>query len=122
MTRDFTYIDDITESLIKLIDKPPKSLNSIDRNNLKPSFSWSPFRIFNIGNSNPTKLTDYINTIESSLKKKAVINYLPMQQGDVEATFADTTSLESWIDFKPNTPISEGISEFVSWFKTFYNV
>ena len=122
MTRDFTYIDDITESLIKLIDKPPKSLNSIDRNSLKPSFSWSPFRIFNIGNSNPTKLIDYINTIESSLNKKAVINYLPMQQGDVKATFADTTSLESWIDFKPNTPISEGISEFVSWFKEFYNV
>ncbi len=122
MTRDFTYIDDITESLLRLIDKSPKSLNSIDKNNLKPSFSWSPFRIFNIGNSNPTKLIDYINTIESSLNKKAAINFLPMQKGDVEATFADTTSLENWIDFKPNTPISKGVSEFVSWFREFYNV
>ena len=122
MTRDFTYIDDITESLLRLIDKSPKSINSIDKNNLKPSFSWSPFRIFNIGNSNPTKLIDYINTIESSLNKKAAINFLPMQKGDVEATFADTTSLENWIDFKPNTPISKGVSEFVSWFREFYNV
>jgi len=122
MTRDFTYIDDITESLFRLIDKPPKPNSSIDKKDLKPSFSWSPFRIFNIGNSNPTQLIEYINTIESSLNKKALINFLPMQQGDVESTFSDTTSLESWIDFKPNTPISKGISEFVSWFREFYNI
>ena len=120
MTRDFTYIDDIIESLIRLINKVP----SIDKNfnylEPPPSTSWAPYRIFNIGNSNPTHLMDYIEAIETATGLKAKKNFLPMQPGDVENTEADTSNLEEWINFKPNTTISKGIEEFVRWYKEYY--
>ena len=122
MIRDFTYIDDIVESLFRLKDKPAvpnKSFNYMDPD---PSSSWSPHRIFNIGNSSPIKLMDYINEIEISLGKIAKKNYLPMQSGDVKATSADTYKLEKWINFKPNTSIKEGVNKFIEWYKDFYNV
>ena len=120
MIRDFTYIDDIVESLIRVIDKPAKkddNFNTLDPN---PSTSWCPHKVFNIGNSRPTALMDYISAIEECLEITAKKNFLPMQPGDVKATAADTSLLESWIDFKPFTPVKEGVENFVNWYKDFY--
>lgn len=120
MTRDFTYIDDIIESLIRLIQKVPtidKHFNYLEPN---PSSSWAPYKIFNIGNSNPTQLLDYVEAIEKATGIKSKKNFLPMQPGDVENTSADTNNLENWINFKPNTPISKGVEEFVRWYKNYY--
>ena len=88
--------------------------------NPNPSTSWAPHRIFNIGNSNPINLEEYINAIENSLGKKAIREYVKMQPGDVSATEADTKALEEWINFKPNTNVQEGVSEFVSWYIKYY--
>ena len=120
MTRDFTYIDDIVESIMRLIKKPPSTDKYFDTSNPKTDRSWAPHRIFNIGNSNPNSLTDYINAIENSLNMKAKKEFLPMQPGDVASTFSDCTSLESFINYKPNTPINKGVREFIKWYKTFY--
>ena len=123
MARDFTYINDINESIFRLLNKPPKSLES---NNNKiitnPSESWAPFQIFNIGNSNPIQLLDFIEVLEEKLGIKALKEFLPMQQGDVEETISDTSKLEEYINFKPTTTIKNGISEFVDWYKEFYKV
>ena len=120
MMRDFTYISDVTESIRRLIDKPAKGLKEFDKEKPTPSTSWAPHRIFNIGNSKPTQLMNYIAEIEKCLNKKAKINFLPMQKGDVKATYADTTSLESWINYKPNTSIRDGVKNFVDWYLDFY--
>ena len=120
MTRDFTYIDDIVESIMRLIKKPPSTDKYFDTSNPKTDRSWAPHRIFNIGNSNPNSLTDYINAIEDTLNIKAKKEFLPMQPGDVASTFSDCTSLESYINYKPNTQISKGVREFIKWYKTFY--
>jgi UDP-glucuronate 4-epimerase len=120
MIRDFTYVGDIVESIYRLVSKiaTPNSY----WNSQKPDISTSlaPYRIFNIGNSSPVKLMTYIQTLEMLLKKKAIYNFMPMQAGDVLATYADTTSLEKYINFKPCTTIEEGISKFVSWYNEFY--
>ena len=120
MTRDFTYIDDIVESLSRIIDKTPESDKNFNYMTPNPSTSWAPYKVFNIGNSNPTQLLDYIEAIEKATGLKAKRKYLPMQPGDVENTSADTHSLEDWINFKPNTSIEKGVTEFVSWYKSFY--
>ena len=120
MIRDFTYIDDIVETLIRLLNKPSTKNNSFDTNNPDSSTSWAPHRVFNVGNSNPVNLMDYIKAIENSLNLKAKINYLPLQSGDVAKTSAKTTLLEEWIDFKPNTPVEKGVEKFVEWYKEFY--
>ena len=122
MIRDFTYIDDICESIKRVIYKnayPDKQFNKKDPN---PSSSWAAYRIFNIGNSCPTPLMDYIKAIEKAINKKAIINFMPMQMGDVKCTSANTSQLEEWIGFKPNTSIDIGITKFVKWYKTFYKV
>ena len=120
MTRDFTYIDDIVESIIRLIAKPPSSDKDFDTSNPRTDRSWAPHRIFNIGNSNPNSLTDYINAIEDALSMKAKKELLPIQPGDVPATYSDCTSLEELIEYKPNTAIKDGIKEFISWYREFY--
>ena len=120
MMRDFTYINDVVESIRRLIDKPAIASKDFDQDSPKSSISWAPHRIFNIGNSKPTQLMKYISVIEKCLNKKAKINFLPMQMGDVKATYADTSSLESWIQYKPNTPIEEGVKNFVDWYLDFY--
>ena len=120
MVRDFTYIDDIVESLIRLIKKPPSTNSNFNQKNPNPSSSWAPYKIFNIGNSNPTPLMEFIEAIESSLNKKAIKNYHPLQPGDVSATAAETKNLENWINFKPQTPVSKGIDNFVKWYLDFY--
>ena len=121
MMRDFTYISDVVESIYKLIQKPALSDQFFDKANPNLATSWAPHRIFNIGNSKPTKLMEYIAAIEECLNIKAKINFLPMQMGDVKKTYADTEALESWINFKPNTSIKEGVKKFVDWYLEFYN-
>ena len=120
MIRDFTYIEDIIESLCRVIRKPPKPNENYDRRNIDPSSSWSPHKVFNIGNSNPVPLMKFVEALEDALGKKAIKNFLPLQLGDVASTHADTKLLENWIKFKPNTPIEIGIRNFVNWYQEFY--
>ncbi len=120
MIRDFTYIEDIIESLCRVIRKPPKPNQNYDRRNIDPSSSWSPHKVFNIGNSNPVPLMRFVEALEDALGKKAIKNFLPLQLGDVASTHADTKLLENWINFKPNTSIEIGIRNFVNWYQEFY--
>ena len=120
MMRDFTYIDDISESISSLIFKIPTKNEKFDFINPDPSISWAPFRIFNIGNSKPSSLMEYIQEIELNLGIKSIKNYLPLQPGDVISTQSDSSALESWIGFKPNTSIKEGVKNFINWYKSFY--
>ena len=122
MVRDFTYVDDIVESLVRLLNKPSAPDPDFDALQPNPATSWAPHRIFNIGNSNPTPLLTYIEAVEQALGVTAEKELLPMQQGDVPATAADTTALEAWIGFKPNTPVQEGVARFVAWFRDFYGL
>ncbi|CAM8660146.1 WcaG Nucleoside-diphosphate-sugar epimerases [Oxalobacteraceae bacterium] len=116
MVRDFTYIDDIVEGLIRVLDKPAIASSAFDASHPDPASSNAPYRIFNIGNNQPTPLMDYIEALESAMGKTAVKNYLPMQMGDVPATAANTDELYAWVGFKPNTPIKEGVDRFVDWY------
>ena len=120
MIRDFTYIDDIVESLKRILNKPAIPDNSFDQKNPNPSTSWAPYKVFNIGNSTPTPLLDYINAIEHELGLNAKKLLVPMQLGDVPATESDSNQLESWINFKPNTSIKYGVKKFIKWYKDFY--
>ena len=122
MIRDFTYIDDIIESIMRLLNKPAIADPYFDCNSPNPSTSWAPHRVFNIGNSNPTPLMDYINALEDALGIKSEIQYLSMQAGDVPATAADTSALEDWIGFSPNTSILDGVARFVDWYRTHYDL
>ena len=120
MIRDFTYIDDITESLSRVLRKPPNNNDKFDLTKPDPSNSWSPYKIFNIGNSEPIPLMNFVEAIENTLEIKAKKNFMSMQPGDVYATFANTKKLEDWIDYKPKTSIKEGVKRFVNWFKEYY--
>ena len=120
MSRDFTYIDDVIESIIRVIRKPPLKNNSLDYQNLKPNNSWAPYQIFNIGNSKPIPLMDFIDALEKKLGKKAIKEFLPIQPGDVPFTESDSRLLEDFVSFKPNTSVQEGISKFVDWYKEYY--
>jgi len=120
MIRDFTYVDDIVESLVRIIDKIATPNNSFDSKNPDPATSHAPYRIFNIGNNQPTPLMDYIKAIESALDKKAIKNLMEMQPGDVPLTSADTSELNQWVNFRPNTSIEEGVKRFVDWYKNYY--
>ena len=118
--RDFTYIDDITEVLSLVINKPAKPNINWDSHNPDPSSSSAPFRIYNIGNNKPIKLMDYIHEIEKILNKKAIINFQPLQPGDVNTTFADVDDLIKDFNYKPKYNIETGISRFIEWYKEFY--
>ena len=122
MIRDFTYVDDIAESLLRIIFKPATSEKSFDTNNPNPSISWAPHRIFNIGNSNPTRLMDYIHAIEKCIGVEAKKEFLPLQMGDVPSTSSDCSELESWIGFKPQTAVYDGVAKFVEWYREFYGI
>ena len=118
MYRDFTYIDDIVKSTISLIDVPPKNKKNIDKNDsLSPV---APFRIVNIGNSNKVKLLDFVDTLEICLGKKAIRNYMPMQKGDVYATWANTDLLKKLTGYSSTTDFKEGIKKFVDWYTNHY--
>ena len=121
MQRDFTYIDDIVEGVVRIARKPPLPLESFDRENPDPASSWAPYRIFNIGNHQPVALLDYIAALELALGRKAQMNLLPMQPGDVPATCADTADLAAATGFKPKTPVKLGIARFVEWYRKYYN-
>lgn len=111
MMRDFTYIDDIVEGVVRVADKPAR-----------PQVNSSvPYRVFNIGNNQPEKLMDFIGILENAFGKLAEKEFLPMQAGDVKATYADTSALETWVDFKPYTPLKDGIAKFADWYKAYYN-
>lgn len=120
MIRDFTFVADIVESIKRLILKPATPNLEWDSKNPDISSSSAPFLIFNIGNSSPVTLIEYIEALEKSLNKKAIKNFLPMQAGDVPITHADVKSLENYIDFKPQTKIEQGIKEFVDWYLRVY--
>jgi UDP-glucuronate 4-epimerase len=120
MRRDFTYVDDIVSALIRIIDKPATSNETYSSETPDPSTSTAPFRIFNIGNHEPVALLDFIKSIEKALGKTAKLNMLPMQPGDVPATFADVKALQEWIGFTPATRIDDGVERFVSWYRDYF--
>jgi UDP-glucuronate 4-epimerase len=120
MVRDFTYIDDIVEGVVRVIDKAATPNANFDPVAPDPATSQAPYRVFNIGNSQPTPLMDYISALEAALGRRAVKNFLPMQPGDVLATSADTSELDAWVGFKPNTPVLEGVERFVDWYRVHY--
>jgi len=120
MQRDFTYIDDIVEGIIRVNDNPPKGNKEWDGMNPDPSTSPAPYKIYNIGNNNPVKLMDFIEALENKLGKKAKKNMLPIQAGDVPSTYANVEDLIADLDYKPQTPIQEGINNFVDWYLEFF--
>ena len=121
-TRDFTFISDIVESVIRSSDQIAQPDPNWDSKNPDPSTSYAPFRIFNIGNNNPVKLIEYIHAIEKALGKKAILELLPLQPGDVPDTFADSTALEQSIGYKPSVSVEDGVQQFVDWYRNFYQV
>lgn len=120
MKRDFTYIDDIVEGVVRLISLPPRPDPAWDRQRPDPATSFAPYRIFNIGNHTPVELLDFIALLEQKLGRKAKVELLPMQPGDVAATWADTSALNSVTGFAPTTPLAVGIERFVDWYLEFY--
>ena len=122
MIRDFTYIDDIVEGVIRVMDKPATPNADFDASLPDPATSAAPYRVFNIGNSRPVPLMDYISSLEQALGVEAIKEFLPMQPGDVPATSADTRELGAWVGFKPNTPVADGVAKFAEWYRDFYNV
>ncbi len=136
MIRDFTYIDDIVEGVVRVIDKVPVA-NDNWRNTLSgvhtgskatnhelpdPATSYAPYRIYNIGNNQPVELMRYIQVLENCLGKKARMELLPLQDGDVPATYADVTALERDVGFRPRTPVETGVAKFVEWYKQYYKI
>ena len=121
MYRAFTYIDDIIEGTFKVIKKPATSNKNFDNRFPSPCTSWAPYRIFNIGNSSTMPLLKYIEIIENILEKKAKRELLPIQDGEVQRTSAETAALEEWIGFKPKIGIEEGVRKFIYWYRDFYN-
>jgi UDP-glucuronate 4-epimerase len=122
MQRDFTYIDDIVQGIIQVLDRPATASVEFDPYAPDPSTSNVPYRVFNIGNSNPVSLMFYIETLEKCLGKVAEKNFLPLQSGDVPAAESDTSGLQKATGFAPSTPVEVGIQRFVEWYRTYYKV
>jgi UDP-glucuronate 4-epimerase len=122
MQRDFTYIDDIVEGVMRVMRKIPKPNKSWSGDDPDPGTSYAPYKVYNIGNNNPVELMTFIETIEKCLGKKAKKNLLPIQAGDVPATYADVDDLINDVGFKPATSIKEGISRFVEWYRDYYHI
>ncbi|MDA7809144.1 NAD-dependent epimerase [bacterium] len=120
MVRDFTFIDDIVDGVVRVLDKPATSDVKFDALRPDPATSTAPYRVFNIGNGNPTPLIDYIGALETALGVMARKNFMPMQSGDVPATSADTSELGKWVGFQPNTPVVDGVQKFVDWYLAHY--
>lgn len=121
-TRDFTYIDDIVEGIIRTSDKIATPDETWDSKNPNPSTSNAPFRIFNIGNNRTVKLIEYIQAIEKAAGKEAILDLLPLQPGDVPDTFADSSALENYVDYKPATSVVDGVKNFVDWYRQYHNI
>lgn len=122
MQRDFTYVDDIVEGVIRILDRiatPDLDFNSLTSD---PATSSAPYRVFNIGNCNPVPLLDFINCIENAVGRNADMRLLPLQDGDVPDTYANTDALKDWVDFVPATSVQQGVSQFVAWYRDYYQV
>ena len=122
MVRDFTYIDDIVEGVMRVIDKPAVGNIDWSGDDPDPASSAAPYRLYNIGNNRPVELMTYIEVLESCLGKKAKLDLLPMQEGDVRATYADVSRLVDDIGFKPETTVETGVARFVDWYKSYYKI
>jgi UDP-glucuronate 4-epimerase len=122
MVRDFTYVDDIAEGVIKTLDRVATADPAYDSNRGDPARSNVPFRLFNIGNHDPVPLMDFIAAIEQAVGKEATKNFMPLQSGDVPATSADIEELAAWTGFRPETPVPEGIRRFVAWYRGYFRV
>ena len=122
MQRDFTYIDDIVEGVLRCCDKPATANPEFDPLQPDPATAAAPHRVFNIGNSQPTKLLRFIEVMEQALGRKAIKDFQPMQPGDVVATAADTSALEQWVGFKPSTSIETGVDAFARWYRDHFEV
>jgi len=120
LERDFTYIDDIIDGIIRLLDEVPSQNKDWDRVKAQSSTSFAPYKVFNIGNNKPVNLMKFINVLEELIGIKAKLNFLPMQPGDVYSTYADTKYLDNLIKFNPNTTIEEGLKNFIEWYKHYY--
>lgn len=120
MSRDFTYVDDISEAIVRLAALPPEPASATSKQATDPAMAAAPWRIYNIGNHTPVRLDHFIAVIEAACGKAAIKRHLPMQPGDVRATYADVSDLMARVDFRPDTPIEEGIARFVAWYRTFY--
>jgi len=122
MVRDFTYVDDIVEGVVRVIDRPAAPNPSWRAESPDPATSQAPYRIYNIGNNRPVKLMRYIEVLEQVLGRKAALDLQPMQKGDVVATIADVSALESAVGYRPSTPVEVGIPKFVDWYRSYYKV
>jgi UDP-glucuronate 4-epimerase len=121
MKRDFTYVDDVATSVVKLVDAVPQPNSAWSGNDPDPATSYSPWRIYNIGNHAPVDLMDVVYLLEQALGKLALKEMLPMQPGDVRATYADVDALQEAVGFAPNTPLAVGIKQFVEWFRVYHS-
>ena len=122
MSRDFTFVDDIVEGIVRVLDRPPVPNPAWSGDDPDPATSNAPYRVFNIGNSRPTELMRYIELIEETVGKKAIKNMLPMQQGDIPASWADVDALTDATGYTPRTPVEVGVPRFVEWYREFYGV
>jgi UDP-glucuronate 4-epimerase len=120
MLRDFTFIDDAVEAVLRVCDKPAEPDPAFDSAAPNAATSSAPYRVFNVGNSQPVPLLDFIAALESALGRTVIKNLLPMQPGDVRATAADTAALEAWVGFRPATPLAEGVHRFAEWYRGHY--
>lgn len=120
MQRDFTYIDDIIEGVVRVLDNPPQGNAAWSGKNPEPNSSVAPYKIYNIGNSSPVRLMDFIEAIENALGKKAIKKFLPLQAGDVPATWADVEDLADDLGYRPKKTVEEGVKKFVDWYKGYY--
>ena len=120
--RDFTYVDDIVEGVIRVLDQPARSNPAWSGANPDAGTSLAPWRVYNIGNNSPVELMDYIAALEKALGKKAEMEMLPLQPGDVPDTYADVSDLVEQFDYKPATPVEQGIANFVSWYRNYFNL
>jgi UDP-glucuronate 4-epimerase len=122
MYRDFTYIDDVVEGLVKVAYKGPQSTSDWNSADPDPSKSSAPFRLYNLGNSKPVKLTDFITAIEDAAEKKAILEMKPLQAGDVISTYADVEDMKTDYDYQPSVSVKDGVRKFVEWYKGYYNI
>src|SRR3990172_9493980 len=120
MIRDFTYVDDIVEGVIRTIDRPAQPDPSWSGDRPDSATSYAPYRVYNIGNNQPVELMRYIRVLEEALGRKADLELLPMQDGDVAATYADVDDLARDVGFRPNTPVEAGVARFVEWYRSYY--
>ena len=120
MMRDFTYIDDIVEGVVQTAYHPARPDPDFDLRHPDSGTSSAPWRIFNIGNGQSVQLMDYITALETALGTEAKKNFMPIQPGDVPATWADTSRLDNWVGFRPDTPVTDGVARFVDWYRTYY--